>query len=169
MEEVYRLHMVMLNVSVVWHNRTYTTTDLCVHPNPEMPYICRYYSILDYWRFNLSAIQADVDPHATVSAPGQETCFHQPLLRNLVVGGMTFDFNGTLTAASAFKSIIYIHASQSAFKLNPDLENIIDAWEKQFVKALSDFSKQSPLISVYLVLQVPSLAYDQIIGHSLEV
>lgn len=154
MEEVYRLHELMLNVSVVWGNRTYTIVDLCVHPDPDTQHICRYYSVLDFWHFNLSQIQADPNPHATVSVPDQQTDFQQPLLRNLVVGGMEFSENGTLSAAMAFKALIYVHAPLDAFSRDHNLEMIIDAWETAFEGNITEFSKHSPLIDVYLVLQV---------------
>jgi hypothetical protein len=154
LEEMYRLHAMMFNVSVEWKNRTYTLTDLCVHPNPAKSHVCRYYSVLDYWGFNLTAIQADPDPHLIVGGPPQQTSFRQPLLRNLVVGGMTLTgVNGSLERASAFKSLIYVRASQAATDANPDWPAIVAAWEDALVSNTTQFSQDSPLIGVYLVLQ----------------
>jgi hypothetical protein len=145
----------MHNVSVEWKNRNYTIVDLCVHPNPSKPHVCRYYSVLDYWGFNLTAIQADHDPHIVVGGPPGQTSFRQPLMRNLVVGGMKHD-NDTLASASAFKSLIYVYSSQAAIDANPDWPAIVSAWEDALVSNTTKFSQESPLISVYLVLQVRS-------------
>jgi len=151
---MYRLHQTMFKVSIQWKGTNYTVTDLCEHLDPSLPQVCRYYSVLDFWRFNETAMAADPNPTATVSQGNGKTSFGQPLPYSLVLGGMSFHANSSLSQATAFKSIIYADTSIVLTSSNPDWLDIVDAWEETLVDQIKEFSANSPLLEVSLVLQV---------------
>ncbi len=114
------------------------------------------YSVLDYWHFNLEEIENDNYPHATVQQP-RNTSFNQPLLMDLVIGGIHYEQHGnkTISRATAFKTLFYLRAEGDPdSKKGKEWNNILSLWEKALAAQITQFSDESELIDTFFVSEV---------------
>jgi len=112
----------------------YQLADLCLAPILS---ICLEYGPLDYWGKDRETMIADDNLHQTVSEEEFQSSLG-PLKRDLVVGGITFDENGTVIRVDAFQQWIFLDYSDAAQNATPRWQQILEDWEAEFILLIQE-------------------------------
>jgi predicted RND superfamily exporter protein len=145
--ELERLYRDITQVTLNYEGVVYNFTSLCYRPNPSSP--CAMVSVLDFWAYNRTAIEADNDVLATINAKINAGVvldqLNRPIRIDGVLGGITRSSPTAITGVAALKLSIRMR-NQKFEKGGEARDHIVDEFDV-LVSDLVNFQYTSSVIN----------------------
>ncbi|KAF5838332.1 patched family-domain-containing protein [Dunaliella salina] len=153
-KEMQRLwDKVVVDSRVTWEGDEYSYTDVCT-PISSINDGCRVRSVLQAFNFNenneVDNLGSNQEVLDYINDPNFTDVFQRPMRMEAILGGITRDDNGRITAAEAFASNINLQFSPKRAG-DERSDPLIDKWEEEVVDLTLEFEeKDATYLQVYV-------------------